>query len=288
MLGLDDSEWTAIGTIGLVIVTLVYVVLTAYIAKKAATSAKSAETSATGALRAAQAAERATVLAEAGLNIDFVARYDEMAEGPCLFLTSLGSRVIVDGAEFGGVLYLTNGEKQEIRSVELDWMAPNHGPERVHKGELLMFHWPTSGLDLSKQNVGFVRIGFRIAEGDPKSRIDRPVEFQSLTQEETTEGLLTLTELIAQGEALVSSLTDKPGRDPAEGNAKALKPAVDAWAERSRSILQKYWPSEVGKFDGPSHTVFADSFFHGQRTAELLGFLRPRLGNLKAILIRVS
>lgn len=97
-----------------------------------------------------------------------------------------------------------------------------------------------------------------------------------------------LTQLVAHGEALLASLTSKASKDPAEGDAKALQPAVDAWAEKCRSLLQEHWPAEVGTLDAESDQVFADTFFYGRREARLIGFMRPRIGNLKAILIRVS
>ena len=40
-------------------------------------------------------------------------------------------------------------------------------------------------------------------------------------------------------------------------------PAIEAWAERCRTVLQEHWPSEVGRFDAPNKKAFADTFFHG-------------------------
>lgn len=97
-----------------------------------------------------------------------------------------------------------------------------------------------------------------------------------------------LSQLISHGEAIVDSLLKRKSSDPGEGDAEALQPAIEAWAERCRAVLQEHWPAEVGNFDAKSDKAFADTFFFGTRTARLLGFVRPRLGNLKAILIRVS
>lgn len=94
--------------------------------------------------------------------------------------------------------------------------------------------------------------------------------------------------LVTHGEALVDSLTSKAHRDPDEGDAKALDPAVEEWAKKCRALLQWHWPSEVGSFDARSDKAFADTYFYGTHTARLLGFVRPRVGKLKAILIRVS
>lgn len=177
MFGLSAAEWTAIGTITLVLVTLVYAALTAYLARQAASSAKSAETSAASSVRAAEAAERAATVAEAALNIDFGARYDETPEGPVLILTCRGSRVTVEGVDLAGAIYPRSSEREVVRDSALAWLAPPLGPTTVRNGETLMFRWPTTRVDVAKKNAAFVWVRFRVREDDLPARLERPVEF---------------------------------------------------------------------------------------------------------------
>ena len=177
MLGLSAAEWTAIGTIGLVLVTLTYAALTAYLAREAARTAKSAETSAASSVLAAEAAERAATVAEAALNIDFVARYDESPDGPVLILTCRASRVVVEGVDLAGAIYADGPEREVVRDSTLAWLAPPSGPTTVRSGETLMFKWPTARVDVARKNAAFVWVRFRVRDEDSTARLERPVEF---------------------------------------------------------------------------------------------------------------
>lgn len=155
-LGFDASEWTAIGTIALSLVTIVYVVITGRIARSAATSAASAKD-------AAEAAARSARIAEAGLHVDFAARYDHES-------SKLGNRWIelecTGGTVYfhGGVLDLAvffppGGEKNPkfaLGRLEVD--DPQELPALMHKGEWAHLRWSHGDIDLERHASGTLTI----------------------------------------------------------------------------------------------------------------------------------
>lgn len=74
LLGLKPAEWTAVGTVALVVVTAVYVALTWRMARHARSSAAASKECAEASARAA--AERSASIAEASLEVDFSAAYE--------------------------------------------------------------------------------------------------------------------------------------------------------------------------------------------------------------------
>ena len=180
-LGLDTADWTAIGTVGLVLVTTAYVIVTAKLAKSSAQAAAAAKDSARSAERSAAAAERSTRLAEAGLDVDFEVKLEVVEENTpeeWIDVTATGAaRVYLHSAVlFGGQVV---GDDVKFFGGNLDLLHPTDGlPVSLRKGDSAVFAWPGRHFTPERRNFGVVTLHYGFsAEADALEKTDRSLKF---------------------------------------------------------------------------------------------------------------
>jgi len=173
-LGFDASEWTAIGTIALSLVTIVYVVVTGRIARSAAKSAASAKD-------AAEAAARSARIAEAGLYVDFAARYDHESSklgNRWIELECTGGTVYFHGAQLDLAVYFPPGdEKLKFAAGTFEVDDPPKLPALMHRGEWAHLRWAWGEVDLERHVSGTLTIEYSLQEAGSTRRIRRVIDF---------------------------------------------------------------------------------------------------------------
>jgi hypothetical protein len=170
-MGFDASEWTAIGTVALTLVTIVYVVITRNMAKSAAASAASA----------AEAANRLARIAEAALDVDFSAKYDRESSAlgnRWIVLECVGSKVFLHGVELYLAVYFVPGDdtlKFATGTLEVD--DPEHLPALLHRGEWAHLRWSHGEVDPERHASGQLTVEYSLDTEGPTKRIRRVIDF---------------------------------------------------------------------------------------------------------------
>lgn len=168
---LDAAEWTAVGTVLLTAVTIVYVVLTYFTSRCAAASAASA----------AEAAAKSAAVAEAGLNVDFAARYyqEEETGDRWVIVDCTGATVFLCEVEIDLGVYTDRAGKLKFLFGPMEILDPPELPLRIHRGESATFDWHGDWIDLEHQAGGSVVIKYTVEDGGASREIRRVIDFGS-------------------------------------------------------------------------------------------------------------
>ena len=137
---MSSEDWTAVGTIALAVVTVVYVRLTNSISKAAERSAKAAERSAEDARRAAEAME-------ATIPISFAAAPDMSKGRHGWAVRNTGGNVWFHGVVAYRCTVVGGGAQEQVRPgpvtlVQFEQRGGQVWPVRLHKGENTGAMWP--------------------------------------------------------------------------------------------------------------------------------------------------
>lgn len=146
-LGLDTAEWTAIGTVGLLIVTGAYVLLTRKLANSSGEAAVAAQESARSAARSAEATERAVRVAEAALDVDFEAEFvciEDNTPQQWIVVRATGrSRVFLHRVDL--FPYHHRSGEPKFVAGDLDPLHPRKFPISLRHQDTVVVEWPGGG-----------------------------------------------------------------------------------------------------------------------------------------------
>lgn len=167
--GFTSAEWTAIGTVVLAVVTLVYVLFSYRILKVTRTMAEATTVASQAAVTSAEAAVTSAAAAEAALDYGMTATLQQIGTSTFIEITMGETRLYVHGVRTSMVAYFPAGSEESEIYVGPDDPTPlgRSYPRYMDPRETVRFHAPFGPIDDSKVIIGFTYVRFSLHETTP-------------------------------------------------------------------------------------------------------------------------